>query len=157
MLNSQISRQYSIDEQDNFKTFGPDSWGLSAAPGPDGAYHGTYGAPPATAASTDGTMVLSGAVGAIVFTPQASLAAMQNYYRNHPYTWGKYGFKSGYNLDVKPYWYSSSVNGLEKGISVVMLENYRTGIIWRLYMQNAEIKRGVAAIGLTARNEVSGE
>lgn len=157
VLNSQISRQYSIDEQDNFKTFGPDSWGLSAAPGPDGIYHGTYGAPPATAASTDGTMVLSGAVGAIVFTPQASLAAMQNYYRNHPYTWGKYGFKSGYNLDVKPYWYSSSVNGLEKGISVVMLENYRTGIIWRMYMQNEAIKRGVAAIGLTTRNEVSGE
>lgn len=148
VLNSQISRQYSIDEQDSFKTFGPDSWGLSAGQGPDGRYHGNFGAPPATAANTDGTMVLSGAVGAIVFTPKESLAAMQNYYRNHPYTWGKYGFNSGYNLDVTPYWYASSVNGLEKGISIVMLENYRTGIIWRLYMQNDAIKRGIAAIGL---------
>lgn len=148
VLNSQISRQYSIDEQDSFKTFGPDSWGLSAGQGPDGRYHGNFGAPPATAANTDGTMVLSGAVGAIVFTPKESLAAMQNYYRNHPYTWGQYGFNSGYNLDVTPYWYASSVNGLEKGISIVMLENYRTGIIWRLYMQNDAIKRGIAAIGL---------
>ncbi|CAI2539658.1 Botulinum neurotoxin type G precursor [Serratia proteamaculans] len=153
VLNSQISRQYSIDEQDNFKTFGPDSWGLSAANGPDGNYHGNYGAPPATAANTDGTMVLSGAVGAVVFTPKESLAAMQNYYRNHPYTWGKYGFNGSYNLDVTPYWYSSSVNGLEKGISIVMLENYRTGIIWRLYMQNEAIKQGVAAIGLKVREE----
>ncbi|CAI1026736.1 LamG-like jellyroll fold domain-containing protein [Serratia quinivorans] len=148
VLNSQISRQYSIDEQDSYKTFGPDSWGLSAGQGPDGGYHGNFGAPPATAANTDGTMVLSGAVGAIVFTPKESLAAMQNYYRNHPYTWGKYGFNSGYNLDVTPYWYASSVNGLEKGISIVMLENYRTGIIWRLYMNNEAIKRGIAAIGL---------
>ncbi len=148
VLNSQISRQYSIDEQDSFKTFGPDSWGLSATKGPDGDYHGAYGAPPAIAASTDGTMALSGAVGAIVFTPKESLAAMQNYYRNHPYTWGKYGFNSSYNLDVTPYWYASSVNGLEKGISIVMLENYRTGIIWRLYMNNEAIKRGIAAIGL---------
>lgn len=157
VLSSQISRQYSIDEQENFKTFGPDSWGLSAADGPDGRYHGNYGAPPATAANTDGTMVLSGAVGAIAFTPRESLAAMQNYYRNHPYTWGKYGFKSSYSLDVKPYWYASSVNGLEKGISVVMIENYRTGIIWRLYMQNEAVKRGVAAIGLTARSQTSEE
>ncbi|CAI1157246.1 LamG-like jellyroll fold domain-containing protein [Serratia quinivorans] len=148
VLNSQISRQYSIDEQDSFKTFGPDSWGLSAGQGPDGDYHGNFGAPPATAANTDGTMVLSGAVGAVVFTPKESLAAMQNYYRNHPYTWGKYGFNSGYNLDVTPYWYASSVNGLEKGISIVMLENYRTGAIWRLYMGNEAIKRGIAAIGL---------
>lgn len=152
VLSSQISRQYSIDEQDNFKTFGPDSWGLSAGQGPDGSYHGNYGAPPATAANTDGTMVISGAVGAMVFTPKESLAAMQNYYRNHPYTWGKYGFNSGYNLDVTPHWYASSVNGLEKGISVIMLENYRSGLIWQLYMQNESITRGVEAIGLTRRS-----
>jgi hypothetical protein len=150
------SRQYCIDESKKFKTFGENSWGLTACDGPYG-YSGRYGAPPSGSKAmgkfnmmhnNDGTVTPCGAAGSIVFTPVEAIDALSYYYKNFPELWGKYGFKDAYNLDVSPAWFAEDYIGIDKGITLLMIENYRTGIIWDVFMKNKYVQLGMEKCGL---------
>jgi hypothetical protein len=149
VIASKVNRQYCIDNATTFKTFGPDSWGLTACDGPFG-YSGRYGCAPSGFNNDehrpDGTIPPAGAAGSIVFTPQESIAALRNYYENYPKLWGKYGFVDAYNLDVSPAWYAEDVIGIDKGISLLMIENYRTGLVWKVFMKNQYVQQGLEMI-----------
>lgn len=140
------NRQYCIDNSYKFKTYNENSWGLTSCETPHG-YDGREGAAPSADGNStnlsDGTVAPCGAVGSIVFTPEESVAAMNYLYYNHPKLWCKYGFKDAYNLDIKPVWYSDIVIGIDKGISLLMLENYNSQLIWNLTMKNDHIKKGL--------------
>lgn len=139
------NREYCIDNFQKFKTFGENSWGLTACIGPNG-YSGGYGAKPCLsdiASQNDGTITPCGAAGSIVFTPQNSIKALENYYNNFPKLWGKYGFIDAYNLEGKKPWYSKEVIGIDKGISMVMIENYLTQLIWKNFMKNFYVQKGL--------------
>lgn len=157
IIASLASRQYSIDESKNFDTLGPNSWGMTASDGPNG-YNGHYGAVPNgynnDAHYMDGTIPPAGAAGSIVFTPQESIAALNHYYKNYPKLWGKYGFMDAYNLDVNPDWYATDVIGINKGITLLMIENFRTGLIWDLFMKNEYVQSGMKKVGLTPLDTV---
>jgi hypothetical protein len=146
------NRQYCMDHAGKFKTFGPDSWGLTACDGPYG-YSGGYGAPPGGMAGihggNDGTVAPCGAAGSIVFTPQESIAALEHYYCHFPDLWGRYGFRDAYNLDISPAWFAQDVIGIDKGISLLMIENYRTGFVWEVFMANEYAQKGMWEVGLT--------
>ncbi|MFR2534248.1 MAG: glucoamylase family protein [Clostridia bacterium] len=155
---TRANQEYCIDQQKRFKTFGENSWGLTACIGPKG-YSGAYGAQPCKTnieVENDGTVSPCGAIGSIVFTPRESLKCMTYWYRNFPRLWGKYGFKDAYNLeDIKP-WYAKEYLGIDKGISVLMIENYLSGNIWRYCMQNKYIQEGLKNLGFHAKkNEES--
>lgn len=138
------NRQYCIDNSDGFKTFNENSWGLTACEGPTG-YCGP-GAPPyhpGVQVKNDGTVAPSGAAGSIVFTPHESIAALNYYYERFPELWGKYGFQDAYNLDATPPWFADRVIGIDKGITLLMIENYKTGFVWDLYMKNKYVRRGM--------------
>jgi len=79
---------------------------------------------------------------------------MEYYYENHPQLWGVYGFWDAYNLDVEPAWYAEHVIGIDKGITLLMLENYRSGLVWDLYMKNKYVKRGIDMLGWRKRESV---
>ncbi|MDM5337100.1 glucoamylase family protein [Fictibacillus enclensis] len=149
-------RQYCMDESETFKTFGPNSWGLTACDGPSG-YRGDYGAPPSGRSGAndqhhpDGTVPPAGAIGSIPFTPKESLDAMQHYYNHVPELWGEYGFRDAYNLDVSPPWYGRDVIGIDKGISLLMIENHRTGLVWKWFMKNKFAKKGLELTGFTEK------
>jgi hypothetical protein len=150
VIASKVNRQYCIDHAATFKTFGPDSWGLTACDGPFG-YSGLYGCAPSGLNNDehrpDGTIPPAGAAGSIVFTPEESIAALRNYYENYPKLWGKYGFVDAYNLDVNPEWYADDVIGIDKGITLLMIENYRTGLVWNVFMKNQSAQQGLEKIG----------
>lgn len=150
------NRQYCIDNSDKFKTFSKDSWGLTACVGPNG-YSGGYGSKPSISdldKENDGTISPSGAAGSIVFTPEFSIKALENYYNNLPKLWGKYGFKDGFNLENKP-WYSKEVIGIDKGISMLMIENYLSESIWNIFMKNEYIIKGLKLLEInTKRNNI---
>ena len=66
------------------------------------------------------------------------MKALKNMYRNHgQYLWGEYGFRDAVNLDVN--WQAKIFMGLNQAPVTVMIENYRTGLIWDLFMKNKEI------------------
>lgn len=99
--------------------------GVTACVGP-GGYSGGYGAKPALSNienDNDGTVTPCGAAGSIVFTPELSTKVLENFYNNFPKLWGRYGFKDGYNLE-NGQWYSKEYIGIDKGISMIMIENY---------------------------------
>lgn len=142
---SRANRQYCINSSNKYKTYGEKSWGLTACVGPKG-YSGGFGAMPAYAdleKENDGTVSPAGVAGSIVFTPKECIETLENYYNNFPKLWSKYGFRDGYNLDMEKPWYSKECIGIDKGISLIMIENYLTGLIWDIFKQNEYIKLGM--------------
>ena len=148
------NRQYCIDNKENHKTFGENSWGLTACLGPNG-YSGDFGALPCDAdlqTKNDGTITPCGAIGSIVFTPEESIKAMEYYYNNFPKLWGKYGFKDGYNLEGTKPWFANEYIGIDKGIELLMIENYLSGSIWKYFMKNTYIIFGLDKLGFCSNS-----
>jgi hypothetical protein len=143
---SLANRQFCIDSAESFNTYGKNSWGLTASIGPDG--YKAYGAPPGPALH-DGTVAPSAAASSIVFTPEHSLAAMKYWYSKYrDKMWGRYGFADSFNLDRN--FFAPDAYGINQGSTVLMIENYRSGLIWKLFMSRPEIKRGMKEAGFTA-------
>lgn len=146
------NREYCINNSNNFKTFGENSWGLTACTGPNG-YSGGYGAKPSLAdvdKENDGTVTPCGPAGSIVFTPKLSIQALEYFYNSFPKLWGKYGFIDAYNLENKE-WYSKEVIGIDKGISMLMIENYLSESVWKYFMKNDFVKNGLEILGIRKR------
>lgn len=144
------NRKYCIDNSNKFKTFNENSWGLTPCVGPNG-YSGGYGAKPALAdldKENDGTVSPCGSIGSIVFTPELSMKAIENYYNNYPKLWGKYGFIDAYNLENEKQWYSKEYIGIDKGISMIMIENYLSGLIWHVFMKNRYVLKGLEILNI---------
>jgi hypothetical protein len=128
-----INRAYCIENPKHFPGYGPDAWGLTAADGPEGYV-------PHAPDNVDdrGTLVPTGALASFPYTPEASMAALKHYYRDlGPQLWDIYGprdaFDPGHN------WVSPIYMGLNQAPIVVMVENNRTGLVWKNFMSNPEI------------------
>lgn len=141
---TKASRQYCIDNKEKFRTYGENSWGLTACACPKG-YFG-FGAEPCDAdlnKENDGTIAPCGAIGSIVFTPNETIKVMEYLYNTFPKLSGKYGFKDSYNIDGYKDWFSTETIGIDKGIEIVMIENYLNGTIWKYFMKNNYVKEGL--------------
>lgn len=143
---------FASDNAARYATLGPNAWGLTASDGPDG-YNGLYGAPPSgydnSAHRVDDTIPPAGAIGSIIFVPDAAAAALQNYYAIDALRsdYG-YGFVDAYNLSAD--WFASDVIGIDKGISLLMLANYERDLVHTIVMQNTYITRGLDRLGFRA-------
>jgi exo beta-1,2-glucooligosaccharide sophorohydrolase (non-reducing end) len=136
-----INQQYCIANIHHWKGYGEDTWGLTAVDGPDG-----YVPYEPTPELDDGTIAPTGAISAFAYTPQASLAALKHFYRDlGAQVWTIYGFRDAFNLQQN--WYSGITMGLNQAPMVVMIENYRSGLVWKNFMANPEIKPALARIG----------
>ncbi len=141
---TKANREYCIDNKEKFKTYGENSWGLTACLSPKGYI--SCGAKPCEInlnIYNDGTISPCGAIGSIVFTPEESIKSMEYYYNNFTKLWGKYGFKDSYNLDGNKPWFSKEYIGIDKGIEIIMIENYLNGTIWKYFMKNEYVKKGL--------------
>lgn len=150
---TKANRQYCIDNKNIHKTYGENSWGLTAGLSPKGYI--SMGAKPCDVEleiENDGTVTICGSIGSIVFTPEESIKVMEHYYNTYPKLWGKYGFIDGYNLENNKEWYSKEYIGIDKGIEVLMIENYLNGTIWKYFMKNQYIKGGLEILGFKSEN-----
>ncbi len=137
------NRRFCMDNAASYKTYGPDSWGLTASIGPDG--YKAYGAPPGLAVH-DGTVAPAAAASSIVFTPELSIAAMRNFYAKYrDRLWGRYGFSDSFNLDRD--FFAPDAYAINQGSTVLMIENYRTGLVWKLFMALPQVEKGMASAG----------
>jgi hypothetical protein len=133
-----ISYRYSLENPNNRKGYGPDCWGISVCENP----WGSYGAYEAMEHNEDGTMSPAGALGSFPYTPKESMDALCNYYRNYgSFLWGEYGFRDAFHLNEN--WCSGIYMGLNQGAITVMMENYRSGTIWKYFMKDPDVKRMV--------------
>jgi len=128
-----INWRYCAENPKNHKGFNSAFWGLTASDGPWG-----YDAIEPNLVKDKGTMAPTGALASFPYAPEQSLAALKNMYRNHgQYLWGEYGFKDAVNLEEN--WQAKIYMGLNQAPVTIMIENYRTGLIWDLFMKNKEI------------------
>ena len=141
---SQAQVDFALDKADEYNTLGPEAWGLTASDGPDG-YNGLYGAPPSgydnNSHVIDDTIPPAGAIGSIIFVPEAAQRALLNYYSLEALK-SEYGFLDAYNLTED--WYASDVIGIDKGISLLMLANYENEFVHQIVMDNEQILNGLA-------------
>ena len=128
-----INRAYCIADPKHFPGYGPNAWGLTASDGPQGYV------PHAPDEINDrGTLTLTGALASFPYTPEASMAALKHYYRDlGAQLWDIYGPRDAYNPGQD--WVSPIYMGLNQAPIVVMVENYRTGLVWKNFMANPEI------------------
>jgi hypothetical protein len=139
------NRAFCINNSKSFKSYGENSWGLTACDGPGG--YKVYGALPATATAVhDGTVAPTAAAGSMMFTPEESLAALRYMYNEYgDKIWGRYGFSDAYNITRN--WYAKDVIGIDVGAMMLGIENARTGMLWDYFMRNDCIKKSLEEIG----------
>jgi hypothetical protein len=135
-------QSYCIANPLGWVGYGSNVWGLTASDDPSG--YVAHGAPPAL--NDNGTIAPTAAGGAIAFAPDIALPTLQYLYINGKNAlWTAYGFIDAFNQSVS--WYDTAELGIDQGPIVIMIENYRTQRPWRLFMQNAEIQRGLQRAG----------
>jgi len=117
-------------------------WGLTACDGPNG--YAARGAPPAQ--NDDGTIAPTAVGGSTVFTPEYSIPTLRYFYdRFRQNIWTPFGFRDAFNLGAK--WWGPDTLGIDQGPIVLMIENYRSGGVWRMFMRNEEVRRGLDRAG----------
>lgn len=149
-LAALANRAYCIEQAAQYRSFHEKSWGLSAGDSPKG-YEVAHGWPALHPPHHSGTVSIFSAISCLPFIPDETLAMMQYLYEEQPKTWGKYGFFDAYNTCVEPAWYSHSVYGIDKGCSLLMVENYLSGLIWDVYSNSAEMQQALRILGFQKR------
>lgn len=133
-----ISHAYAVDNPAKYVGYGDDSWGRSAGINASGGRSDPR--------DDNGTITCTAALASFPYTPVESMKALKHFYRDlGERLWGNYGFRDGFNLSVD--WFEDVYMGLNQAPIVVMIENYRSGLIWKLFMSNPEIQPALVRIG----------
>jgi hypothetical protein len=133
-----ISHAYAVANPGHYAGYGDDSWGRSAGINVAGGR--------ADPRDDNGTITCTAALASFPYTPIESMKALKHFYRDlGEKLWGTYGFRDGFNLSED--WFEDVYLGLNQAPMVVMIENYRSGLVWKLFMSNAEIKPALDRIG----------
>lgn len=119
-------------------------WGLTASDIPDG-----YNANSPT--NDKGVIAPTAALSAFPYTPTESMKSLKFfYYKLGNKLWGDYGFYDAFSLQDS--WYASSYLAIDQGPIIIMIENYRSGLPWKLFMSSPEIKAGMKNLGFQSPN-----
>jgi hypothetical protein len=138
-----INYSWCVKNPQNYIGYGPDNWGLTASYSVKG-YSGH-------APSEDrdlGVISPTAAISSIPYTPEKSLAAMRHWFFDPQMKgklWGPYGFYDAFSETAN--WYPQKYLAIDQGPEVVMIENYRSGMIWKLFMSCPEIQQGLKKLG----------
>ena len=130
-----INRAHCIANPGKFKGYGENCWGLTASDNHEG-YN-------AHAPDNDlGVISPTAALSAFPYTPEYSMKALRHFYYDlGDKIWSDYGFVDAFN-ETKS-WYAKSHLAIDQGPIIVMIENYRTGLLWKLFMSCPEIQNGL--------------
>ena len=134
-----INYKYCVSNPSHFKGYGEDCWGLTASD--------TYNGYNAHSPDNDfGTISPTAALSSFPYTPEYSMKALKHFYYDlGDKIWGEYGFADAFNESKN--WYAKSYLAIDEGPIVVMIENYRTGLLWNLFMSCPEIQSGLKQLG----------
>ncbi|MFT3748765.1 MAG: glucoamylase family protein [Agriterribacter sp.] len=130
-----INHDYCADNPKKFKGYSDSCWGLTASD--------TYNGYDAHSPTNDhGTITPTAALSAFPYTPALSMKALKYfYYTLGDKIWGEYGFTDAFNETQN--WYSKNYLAIDQGPQIVMIENYRSGLLWKLFMSCPEIQYGL--------------
>ncbi len=142
-----IHRAYAIDNPKKHKGFGAHLWGFTSSDDPKVGYTNHH---PGTE-NENGTVSPTAALSSIVYTPKESMEVLKYlYFEKGEKVFGKYGFYDSYNPGmVEGQQVVKSYLAIDQGPIAVMIENYRSGLIWKLFMSNQEVMQCLRKNGFT--------
>ncbi len=147
LAHTRINRAHCIANPNRYKGYGADCWGLTASDSVEGY---------AAHSPTDDRGVLSptAALSSFPYTPAESMAALRHFTgAMGGRLWGDYGFRDAFSPQKN--WCADSYLAIDQGPIVVMIENFRSGLLWDLFMSAPEIAAGLARLGFTRRAPAS--
>jgi hypothetical protein len=122
------------------KGYSASCWGLTASDGAGGyASH----APD----NDDGTISPSAALSSMPYAPKEAMQALRHFLSFGDKLWGRFGFVDAF-CEAKD-WYADTYLAIDQGPIVIMIENYRTGLLWQLFMNAPEIQTGLRSLSFT--------
>lgn len=138
---SLINWSYCQANPKKWPGYGPGVWGLTASDNPFGY--------DAQSPSNDlGVITPTAAISSIVYTPAQSMNALKtDYYFLGDHLWGDLGFFDAF--DTSEGWWANSTLAIDQGPIVIMIENYRTALLWNLFMSAPEVQKGLTKLGFT--------
>lgn len=134
---SLINYQWCVDNPKKFKGYGANNWGLTSSYSVEG-----YAGHAPTMDRDLGVISPTAALSSFPYIPQQSMAAMKHWYNDlKDKLWGPYGFYDSFSEQDN--WWLPRYLAIDQGPIVVMMENYRTGMLWKLFMSCPEIQGGL--------------
>ncbi len=130
-----------MENPKKFKGYGKNNWGLTAS------YSVQFYSAHAPDENNDlGVITPTAALSSFPYTPEQSMAALKHwYYDMNPKLWGPFGFYDAFSETAN--WYPVKYLAIDQGPIPVMIENYRSGLLWRLFMSCPEVQAGLNKLG----------
>jgi hypothetical protein len=142
--HARINYLYCVNNPSQFNGYSAACWGLTASD-----EQGGYSAH--APQNDDGVISPTAAISSLPYTPVESMNALRFfYYKLGDKIWGQYGFADAFNL-TNP-WFDNDFLAIDQGPQIVMIENYRSGLLWNLFMSCPEIKTGMKKLGFQSPN-----
>jgi hypothetical protein len=140
--HSLINYAYCVANPKRWFGYSDSCWGLTASDIPNGYT--------ASSPTNDVSVIApTAAISSLPYTPTESMKALKFfYYVLGDKLWGQYGFKDAFSL--QNLWYANSYLAIDQGPIIVMIENYRSGLLWNLFTSCPEVKTGMLSLGFTA-------
>jgi hypothetical protein len=153
-----VQRQYAIDNPKGWTGYDSLCWGITACDGPGDKYNsgdkkflfyagrGTSG--PDYNYFDDGTIAPYGAISSLAFAPEIVFPTIKSF--NAKYgskLWGKYGYLDSFNPSLN--WFNNDYIGIDQGPMLMMIENFRTELVWKTVMKDPIIQKGLEELGFS--------
>ena len=139
LAHSLINWKHCGINPSNYVSYSSECWGLTASDNQSG-----YSAHSPT--NDLGVITPTAALSSLPYTPEQSMDAIRHfYYTLGDRTWGQYGFYDAFNATAG--WWGTSYLAIDQGPIVCMIENYRTGLLWDLFMSAPEVRAGLDKLG----------
>ncbi len=154
-LATLTQQQYAIENPKGWVGYDSLTWGFTATDGPGSKYNfgdkrfegyaGRGSSGKDETVGEDGTLAPYGVLSSLPFTPELSLATIKNMNANYgEKIWGKYGYFDAFNPTAK--WVSHDFIGIDQGPMLLMIENFRSGLVWNYVMKDPIIQKGLETL-----------
>ena len=142
--HTNINYQHCVSNPNNYVDYGTECWGLTASytRNADGSVGYTAHDPE----NDTGVISPTAAISSIPYTPEKSLAAMHYFYSKNDILFGPAGFYDAFSPHYND-WVTERYLAIDQGPEIIMIENYRTQLLWNLFMQNEDVQNGLDALG----------
>lgn len=137
-----INRQYCIENPKDYKGYGENNWGLTAS-------YSVKGYAAHSPNEDLGVVSPTAALSSFPYTPEESMKAMRYFYSKGDTLFGEYGFYDAFSEHHD--WYPTRYLAIDQGPIVVMIENHRSGLLWKLFMQCPEVQAGLKKLGFESQ------
>lgn len=144
-----INRDWCVENPLDFAGYGENCWGLTASYSTKG-----YSAHAPGQKRDLGVISPTAALSSFPYTPEYSMQALKHFYYDlGDKIWGKYGFYDAFSEENN--WYPTRYLAIDQGPIVVMIENYRSGLLWNLFMSCPEVQEGLDELNISFQKPLS--